>query len=67
MSGQLGVENFTRLLTSKEYHIAVVATAVFSAVTTTLALAAGLLLAVAAERTVRATGLYRTWQPPGSR
>ncbi|MGB3501318.1 MAG: sn-glycerol-3-phosphate ABC transporter permease UgpA [Mesorhizobium sp.] len=53
-------DNFKRVLSEPSYLNSIQVTVVFSVSTALLALTAGLLLAVMAEKVVRARGLYRT-------
>jgi len=56
----VGLGNFERVLSDPNYIHSVQVTAVFTISTAVLALVAGLLLAVMADRVVRGRGLYRT-------
>jgi sn-glycerol 3-phosphate transport system permease protein len=59
-SAFVGLGNFRKVLADPNYINSVEVTAIFSASTAILALAAALLLAVMADRIVRGRGLYRT-------
>ncbi len=56
----VGFAEYTRLLADPLYHNAVLRTLVFTFFTTSLALAAGLFLAVYADRVIRGQNTYRT-------
>ncbi len=56
----VGLDNFSYVLTQPSYLNSVRVTVVFSVSTALLAMAAGLLLAVMAERVIRGRGVYRT-------
>ncbi len=52
-------ENFTREFASPEYRKAVLVTLIFTVATTVVALALGLLFALAVDRVIRPAGVYR--------
>ena len=56
----VGLENFATLITQPEYYHTVVTTLVFSALVAVMSLSIALLLAVQADKPLRAAGLYRT-------
>jgi sn-glycerol 3-phosphate transport system permease protein len=56
----VGLGNFRRVLADPNYINSVQVTAIFTGATAVSALAAGLVLAVMADRVLRARGLYRT-------
>jgi sn-glycerol 3-phosphate transport system permease protein len=56
----VGLENFATLITKPEYYHSVVTTLVFSALVAVMSLSIALLLAVQADKPLRAAGLYRT-------
>ncbi len=56
----VGAENFTRLFADEGYLESFKTTAVFSVLVAGIGLSVSLLLAVMADRVVKATGLYRT-------
>jgi sn-glycerol 3-phosphate transport system permease protein len=55
-----GLENFRIIFRDPNYINSIQVTAVFTVATTLLALAAGLILAVMADRVIKTKGLYRT-------
>ncbi|MBZ0228356.1 MAG: glycerol-3-phosphate transporter permease, partial [Bauldia sp.] len=56
----VGLANFRTILADPNYINSIEVTAVFTIATTFTALAAGLLLAVMADRVIKGRGLYRT-------
>jgi sn-glycerol 3-phosphate transport system permease protein len=56
----VGLENFTKLLTDRDYYDSVVNSFIFAGGVTVLSVAAGLLVAALANQKIRALGLYRT-------
>lgn len=56
----VGIANFAELFRSELYRATVVRTAVFCVAVTTLAMAAGLLLAAFADREIKGRAIYRT-------
>ena len=56
----VGLENYTRLFSSSEYHRIAWFTVVFSAIVTFFSLAIALLLAVKADKVIRGAKTYRT-------
>jgi len=57
----VGLQNFTRLLSSPEYHRSIEVTAIFVGVSTVLALTAGIVLALFADRGLKGLSAYRTF------
>ena len=56
----VGLENFTKLLTSAEYYQSIVASAVFAGGVTALGIGAGLFVAALATQNIRGLAAYRT-------